>query len=65
MTAKETTQEILSQILDQLPDDCTPEDVEYHLYVRRKLLEADAAFEQGRWHSHEEVKQMLSKWLKT
>lgn len=47
------------QALDQLPDDCTVEDVQYHLYVaekiRRRLEQADA----GGAVPHAEAKKRL------
>jgi len=50
-------------LVKQLPESCTLEDVQYQLYVREKVergLEAAAA---GRTLTHEQVKKRLSKWL--
>ncbi len=60
MKAKDTVR----GLLDKLPDDCTLEDVLYHLYVvqaiDRGLADADA----GRTISHEEVaERMRRKWV--
>lgn len=59
-----TTKERVREILDRLPDDCSLEDVQYHLYVvqaiERGLADADA----GRTVSHEEVVTALRrKWV--
>ncbi len=58
------TKQTVRRILDRLPDDCTIEDVLYHLYVicsvERGLAEADA----GKTISHEQVVEDLRrKWL--
>lgn len=50
-------------LVKQLPESCTLEDVQHQLYVRQKIersLEAAAA---GHTQSHEQVKKRLSKWL--
>lgn len=50
-------------VLDRLPDDCTIEDVQYHLYVmekiRRRIEQADA----GQAVPHSEAEKRLEKWL--
>jgi predicted transcriptional regulator len=52
------------ELLDRLPDDCTLEDVQYHLYVLEKIDQGLADIEAGRTISHEEVARRLrDKWL--
>ncbi|MGQ0814042.1 MAG: hypothetical protein ACT4O1_06205 [Gemmatimonadota bacterium] len=52
------------ELLDRLPDDCTLEDVQYHLYVLDKIDQGLADVEAGRTISHEEVARRLrDKWL--
>lgn len=59
MEAKDTVRELLGR----LPDDCSLEDILYHLYVvqavERGLADADA----GRTISHEEVAEHLHQKL--
>lgn len=58
-----TTKERVREILDHLPDDCSLEDVQYHLYVVQKVERGLADVEAGRTVSHEEVEQELRrKW---
>jgi predicted transcriptional regulator len=58
-----TTKERVREILDHLPDDCSLEDVQYHLYVVQKVERGLADVEAGRTISHEEVEQELRrKW---
>jgi len=59
-----TTKERVRDLLDRLPDDCSIDDVLYHLYVvqaiERGLADADA----GRTIPHEQVaEEMRQKWL--
>lgn len=54
----------IRELLDRLPDDCTIEEIQYHLYVlqtvERGLADADA----GRTLTHDEVERELrAKWI--
>jgi hypothetical protein len=52
------------ELLDRLPDDCTLEDVLYHLYAIEKIREGLGAAEKGQLIPHEQVDQELrQKWL--
>lgn len=53
-----------SRLLKELPDDCSYEDIQYHLYVLQKIERGLKDIESGRIYSHEEVKKKLNKWLK-
>jgi len=59
ITAKETVR----QILEGLPDDATFEDIQYRIYVWRKLESARMDVEEGRLIDHDEVKRMMAQWL--
>jgi predicted transcriptional regulator len=50
-------------LVKTLPDDCTFEDVQYELYVRRKIERGLEAAASGRVVSHAQVKKRLAKWL--
>ena len=51
------------QLLNTLPDDCSLEDIQYHLYVIEKVRNGlEIADSQGTL-SQEEVGQRLGKWL--
>jgi predicted transcriptional regulator len=58
-TAKDEVRELLAN----LPDDASLEDIQYHLYVRQKIQQGLAAAEQGRTIAHEEVVRRMSRWL--
>ena len=53
----------VQNLLDQLPDDCTLEDVLYHLYVIEKVQKGMAELDAGRGIPHEQVaEEMRRKW---
>ncbi|MEW6273897.1 MAG: hypothetical protein AB1556_02110 [Bacillota bacterium] len=55
-------QEIIN-LLAQLPDDCTLEDIQYHIYVKQKIEIGLRDLEKGDVYTQEEVEERLSKWL--
>jgi predicted transcriptional regulator len=58
-----TAKEAVRRILEELPDDVTLEDIQYHIYVRQKIERGLADVEAGRVVSHEEVERRMAKWL--
>lgn len=59
VTAKQEVESLLSK----LPDDCSLEDIQYHLYVIEKVRQGlDAADNQGTI-SQDDAEQRLDKWL--
>ncbi len=59
----QTAKQEVSNLLKRLPEDCTLEDVQNHLYVLQKIERGlnDAA--EGRVYTQEEVEKMMAKWL--
>jgi predicted transcriptional regulator len=58
-----TAKEEVRKMLDQLPDDASFEDIQYHIYVLEKIERGLKDIEEGRLLSQEEVEQRMSKWL--
>ncbi len=58
MTAKQEVQAMLSA----LPDSCTLEDIQYHLYVVEKVRNSELAAELGGVLSHAEVSERMKKY---
>ncbi len=50
-------------LLERLPEDCTIEDVQYHLYVLEKIQRGIDRAEKEGAISHEDAKKRLDKWL--
>ena len=51
------------KMIQNLPDDCTYEDIQYHLYVVEKIRKGIERAERGEVSSHEEARRRVSKWL--
>ncbi len=58
-TAKGEVQELLRR----LPDDCSIEDVQYHLYILEKIRRGIEDSYAGRTLTQDEVERELSEWL--
>ena len=53
----------MRDLLDELPDETTFEDIQYHIYVRAKLDRALDDIEAGRIVEHDEIERRAGKWL--
>jgi len=58
-----TAKEEVRKMLDQIPDDASLEDIQYHIYVREKIEHGLKDIEEGHVLSQEEVEKRMSKWL--
>ncbi len=59
----QTAKEEVIDLLNQLPDDSTLEEIQYHLYVRQKIQRGLQDVDQGKVKSQEEVENRMKKWL--
>jgi len=51
------------EMIQNLPDNCTYEDIQYHLYVVEKVKNGITRAEEGELSSHQDAKERMSKWL--
>jgi len=58
-----TAKEEVRKILDQIPENASFEDIQYHIYVCQKIEHGLRDIEENRIFSQEEVEQRMSKWL--
>lgn len=58
-----TIKQEVNRILKRLPDDCSLEDIQYHLYVLQKIQRGLKDAEAGRIYTQEQIKKMMSRWL--
>ncbi|MGH2413699.1 MAG: hypothetical protein ACRDEA_08415 [Microcystaceae cyanobacterium] len=58
-----TIKQKVKTILNQLPDDCSIEDIQYHLYVLKKVHQGLTIADTESTLKQEEVEGLLSKWL--
>jgi hypothetical protein len=57
-----STKEEVLKLVKELPDDSTIEDIEYYLYVRRKVEQGREAARRGEVISQEEFKKRMNQW---
>jgi predicted transcriptional regulator len=55
--------EDVRRLLEQIPEDASYEDIQYHIYVRQKIEAGLEAAERGELIDQDEVERRLSKWL--
>ena len=58
-----TAKEEVRQLLDRVPDDASLEDIQYHIYVCRKVDRGLEAANQGRVLTQGEVERRMARWL--
>ncbi|WP_324717961.1 hypothetical protein U7230_06725 [Carboxydochorda subterranea] len=58
-----SVKEEIRRLLEQLPDDCSLGDVQYHLYVRQKIELSLSDARQGYVVAQEEAERRLARWL--
>lgn len=58
-----TANEDVEALLSKLPDDCSIEDIQYHLYVIEKVRKGLEAADSHGTVTHEEVERRMGKWL--
>ena len=52
------------ELLNTLPDDCTLEDIQYHLHVITKVTKSQERVQAQGVLTQDEVNQRLEKWLR-
>jgi predicted transcriptional regulator len=55
--------EAVIKLVQSLPDDCTVEDIQYHLYIREKVESGLQAIEEGKVVSEEDADRRIEEWL--
>ena len=53
----------VEEILKQLPQNASFEDIQYHIYVREKIERGLLDIKEGKVLSQAEVEKRMSKWL--
>jgi predicted transcriptional regulator len=55
--------EAVRRLLDDLPDEATLEDIQYHIYVQQAVQQGIDAADRGELVDQEEIEQRMAKWL--
>ncbi|MEW7994014.1 MAG: hypothetical protein AB2825_06070 [Candidatus Thiodiazotropha endolucinida] len=58
-----TAKQEVEQLLKNLPDDSSYEDIQYHLYVLEKIKRGKASIAQDGGVEDDEARERLNKWL--
>jgi predicted transcriptional regulator len=58
-----TVKQDIEALIQRLPEDCTIEDVQYHLYILEKIRRGVESAEAGRVKTQEEVEERFSQWF--
>jgi hypothetical protein len=53
----------VQQLLNQLPENVSFDDIQYHIYVRQKIKRGIEDIEKGNTISEEEFDKRMSRWL--
>jgi hypothetical protein len=57
------TKQLVLEVLESLPDDCSLEDVQYELYVRQRIAAGEQDADQGKTTPHDQVMREAREWL--
>lgn len=58
-----TTKQAVIELLDKLPENCTLDEIQYHLYVLQTVERGRQEFAQGKKLRHEDVtRELRKKW---
>ena len=58
-----SAKEEVSRLLERLPDNCSIEDIQYHLFVLQKIGRGVEDAKEGRVYTQDEIEKRMSKWL--
>lgn len=58
-----TAKQEVRKFLDNLPGDCTFDDIQYHIYALQKINKGLNDAEKGNVYTQEEMEERLAKWI--
>ncbi len=53
----------VQKLIQSLPEDCTLEDIQYHLYVIEKIQHSIKEMDAGKTVTHKDAKERMQRWL--
>jgi hypothetical protein len=62
-TKPRTVKEQARLLIDELPDDCTFEDIHYQLYLVDKINRGEESLRRHGGIPHEDIKRRFARWL--
>ena len=64
-SASATAKQEVEHLLQNLPDDATLEDIQYHLYVLEKIKRGRDDVAAGRVYTTAQARERMSRWLQS
>jgi hypothetical protein len=58
-----SAKQVAREVLDRLPEDCSLDDIQYHLYVRQLIEEGRREIREGHYITQEQIERDLAQWL--
>jgi len=58
-----SAKKIVKDILKELPETSSLEDIEYHIYVRKKIERGLEDIRKGRTYAQSDVERWMQKWI--
>jgi hypothetical protein len=58
-----TLKDEIADLIHNLPEDSSLEDIQYHLYVLEKIRKGQKSIKDGKGISNDEARTRLSKWI--
>jgi hypothetical protein len=59
----QTAKKEINKLLRRLPEDCSMEDIQYHIYVLQKIERGLQQADEGKVISKESLEKRMIKWL--
>lgn len=59
-----SVKESVIEMVKELPETTTLEEIMEHLYIKQKIAKCQKQLEEGHYYTHEEAKEILTKWQK-
>lgn len=60
----QTVKQEVGVLLNHLPESCSYDDIQYHLYVMQKIKKGLHDAEEGNVFTQEEMEKRMSKWIR-
>jgi predicted transcriptional regulator len=58
-----SAKQLVRDVLESLPDDCSVEEIQYRIYVRQRIAEGEQAADDGNVVAHDQVMREAREWL--
>ncbi len=60
----QTVKQQMGHLMNNLPDDCSFDDIQYHLYVMQKVRRGLADVKEGNVFTQTEMEERMARWIR-